>query len=90
MKHQAAGLKASGLQGLKIAGIQRVQQPMEGRDQLVGCQEIAVGKGCGGKAIRNLHPLLAEFTDHFPQGGVFAADLGHGPNPHLGQGHHQG
>jgi hypothetical protein len=36
LEHQAAGLKPSVLQGLKIAGIQLGQQPLEGRHQLVG------------------------------------------------------
>ena len=36
LEHQAAGLKASGLQGLKVAGIQLAQQPLEGLHQVVG------------------------------------------------------
>ena len=36
LEHQATGLKASGLQGLKIAGIQLAQQPLEGLHQPVG------------------------------------------------------
>ena len=50
-------------------GVQLVLQP-------AGLDEVAVGRGGGGEATGNPHPLSRELADHLPEGGVFAANLG--------------
>ena len=53
--------------------------------ELVGGDELPVGRGRGGKAVGHPDPLALQSADQLSQGGVLAADAGHVPAGQLGE-----